>query len=29
MLERIDAGFFESMVEATAVEAGLTSRAKH
>jgi hypothetical protein len=29
MLERIDAGFFESMVEATAVETGLTSRAKH
>jgi len=29
MLERIDAGFFESMVEATAVEAGMTSRAKH
>jgi hypothetical protein len=29
MLERIDAGFFESMVEATALETGLTSSAKH
>jgi hypothetical protein len=29
MLERIDAGFFESMVEATAMETGLASRAKH
>jgi hypothetical protein len=29
MLERLDAGFFESMVEATALETGLTSRAKH
>jgi hypothetical protein len=29
MLERIDAGFFESMVEATSAETGLTSRAKH
>ena len=29
MLERLDAGFFESMVEATAAETGLTSRAKH
>jgi hypothetical protein len=29
MLERIDAGFFESMVEATTMETGLTSSAKH
>jgi hypothetical protein len=29
MLERLDAGFFESMVEATALETGMTSRAKH
>jgi hypothetical protein len=29
MLERLDAGFFESMIEATTRETGLTSRAKH
>lgn len=29
MLERVDAGFFESMLEATATEAGLISGAKH
>jgi len=29
MLERLDAGFFESMIEATAMETGLASRAKH
>jgi hypothetical protein len=29
MLERLDAGFFDSMVEASATEAGLISGAKH